>query len=189
MTTEFLSFASQVKSFDDETGTASFIASVFGNKDLGGDVVLPGAFAQTLTDQPLSRVGFLSDHEWDLDHRLGFLTGAKEVSEGLLVDVKFNLDKQRAREVYSDFKMNPDAAEFSFGYSVPTGGSEMKDGVRYLKRIQLHEVSAVLKGMNPATRLVGVKSDEAPTEILDESATLSLDRTRLELAEARLRLI
>lgn len=188
MTTEYLDIRPEFKSFDDEAGTAQFFASVFGNKDLGGDIVLPGAFADSLKETPTARIGFLADHEWDLDHRLGFVTGAKELPEGLLVDVKFNLDKQRAREIYSDFKMNPEAAEFSFGYSVNPGGYEMrKDGVRLLKSVQLHEVSAVLKGMNPATRLVGVKADDAgdESEILDASESLALERSIREKRLAR----
>jgi len=178
---ERLGFTPELKSVDDETGTAQFYASIFGNVDLGNDVVLPGAFAKTLADTPASRIGFLVDHEWDAQHRLGFVNSISEDTHGLLVDVRFNLEKQLSREIYSDFKMSPESIEFSFGYE-PIDYEYDAKGIRLLKEVRLFEVSHVVKGMNPATELVGVK--EAP-EAPDYSATESAIR----IADARLKLL
>jgi hypothetical protein len=49
--------------------------------------------------------------------------------------------------------------EFSFGYSVPSGGQrKADDGANELIEIDLYEVGPTLKGMNPATELHAVKS-------------------------------
>jgi hypothetical protein len=49
--------------------------------------------------------------------------------------------------------------EFSFGYSVPSGGQrKADDGANELIEIDLYEIGPTLKGMNPATELHSVKS-------------------------------
>lgn len=48
-----------------EDGTFDGYASVFGNKDLGGDIVQPGAFARTISDHA-RRLPLPADHGFDL---------------------------------------------------------------------------------------------------------------------------
>ena len=155
----------QLKASDPEKGTAVFIASVFGrgpeDADSDGDVVLKGAFADTLERR---RPKFVLDHEWSVANKLGKVLSARETDEGLEVEAQFNLEKQVARETYSDMLLDPEGMEFSFGFSVPSGGATYKDGVRYLKKVDLYEVSAVLLGANERTRLVSVKEADPTME-------------------------
>ncbi len=146
----------QVKSADVATGQATFLVSVFNTVDDGGDVMLKGAFAETLT---MRTPKLVADHEWKVTHKLGKFIAGRETDEGLEVDVLFNMDKQMSREVFSDFIFDPEGAEFSFGYDVPEGGAEFRDGARLLSKVNLYEVGPVLIGMHPSTRLVGAKSD------------------------------
>lgn len=148
------SYPFSVKSYDDETGTATFIASVFGNVDSDEDVIVPGAFSKSLLKR---RPKFIADHNWSVQSKLGKVLDARETPEGLEVTVKFGLHNPLAAQVYEDFKFDPEQ-EFSIGFTIPKGGSEFKNGVRYIKSAELFEVSNVLVGANPATRLVGVKS-------------------------------
>lgn len=143
-----------VKSFDDETGTATFIASVFGNIDHDEDIIVPGAFTKSLEKR---RPKFIADHNWSVAAKLGKVVDSRETPEGLEVTVEFGLHNPLAKQVYEDFKFDPEQ-EFSIGFTIPKGGSEFKNGVRYIKSAELYEVSNVLVGANPATRLVGVKS-------------------------------
>lgn len=143
-----------VKSFDDATGTATFIASVFGNLDHDEDIIVPGAFSKSLEKR---RPKFIADHNWSVAAKLGKVLDSKETSEGLEITVEFGLHNPLAKQVYEDFKFDPEQ-EFSIGFTIPKGGSEFKNGVRYIKSAELYEVSNVLVGANPATRLVGVKS-------------------------------
>ena len=63
-------------------GVLSGYASVFGNKDLGGDVVVDGAFKKSLEDhgQPV----LLWNHKMD-DPPLGVVIDAKEHKRGLCI--------------------------------------------------------------------------------------------------------
>jgi HK97 family phage prohead protease len=148
-------FSPQLKSASTD-GTAVFLAAVFGNKDLTGDIVEPGAFTRTIRETPLQRVAFLADHKQGVEHRLGVLESLKETNEGLLVGARFNLEKQLSREIYSDFKMAPEAQEFSFSYDPVTFDFD-EDGVRHLRDVSLYDVGPVWKGANPETRLLAVK--------------------------------
>jgi HK97 family phage prohead protease len=153
---ENLAFRPELKEAGND-GTAVFLASVFGNVDLTNDVVEPGAFRKFIKSTPPERVAFLADHTPSVSQRLGFVKSLRETKDGLLVEARFNLEKQLAREVYSDFKMEPQAAEFSFGYEPVKFEFDAK-GVRHLHQIDLYDVSAVWKGANPETRLVSVKT-------------------------------
>ena len=60
--------------------------------------------------------------------------------------------------------------EFSFGYSVPSGGQrKADDGANELIELDLYEIGPTLKGMNPATELHTVKSTYA-TRVTSERA-------------------
>lgn len=174
----------EVKDLNEAEGIASFYAAAFNNLDSDGDVTLPGAFAKSLNKRLPKLV---ADHEWKMTHKLGKVLGATETNEGLLVEVKFNLAKQIARDVFSDLMFDPEGAEFSFGYNIPQDGAFYKDGVRYLKEVDLFEVSPVLIGANGQTRLVGVKStevEEKVEEVVEEQVeTPDYSDLRSELAQ------
>jgi hypothetical protein len=66
--------------------------------------------------------------------------------------------------------------EFSFGYSVPSGGErKADDGAIELIELDLYEVGPTLKGMNPATELHAVKSTYAMRVPSERSAATAYD--------------
>jgi hypothetical protein len=152
---ETKSLAFQLKAVDESEGKATFVAAAY-SVDLGKDRIVPGAFGKSLESKlPL----FFIDHQHDARNKLGKVLSAYEAPEGLVVDAQFNMEKQLARETFSDLAFDPDNAQFSIGYRVPKGGAAFtKDGIRELKEIDLIEVSVVAIAMNPDTRLVGVKT-------------------------------
>ena len=164
----------EVKDLNETEGTATFVASVFGNVDSSKDRVFKGFFQKSLTER-LPK--FVADHKWEVTHRLGKVLAAQETADGLEVTVKFNLEKQIAREVYSDFKFAPEDQEFSFGYSVKDwrpnefGGRDLLEGTVY-------EVSPVLVGDNPKTRLVAVKGEDPDAEEWECEKCRGLNRRR-----------
>lgn len=152
---EYKSSAYRIKSADESKGEATIIVSVFNTPDEIKDIVVPGAFQRSLKTRVPK---FIADHDWSILSKLGKFTAARETDEGLELDSKFNLAKQVAKDVFSDFLFDPDGTEFSFGYGVPDGGAEVKEGFRYLKDLDLYEAGPVLMGMHPDTRLVGAKN-------------------------------
>src|SRR5207245_6481254 len=90
---EQLNVKLQIKSLD-EAGRFVGLASTYGNVDLGGDVVEPGAFQKTITDRG-GEVPLLWSH--DTRQPIG-LAKLKDTSMGLSIDGQLVLDVPKARE-------------------------------------------------------------------------------------------
>ncbi len=145
----------EVKSADD-SGNFEGYASVFDNIDLGGDVIVPGAFTTVKT----TRTGRL---RLALYHNLTRLIGDaafKQDSNGLLLKGKVNLNVSYAKDAYELMKAGT-LDEMSVGYNPIEDAMETRDGrrVRVIKRAELWEASIVPFGMNPEAQVLSVKSD------------------------------
>lgn len=152
-------FAFETKEVDDANGTFTGYASVFGNKDLGGDVVEPGAFTRTLKETG-GKFPLAGDHDWSLAGRLGFVE-AVEDDTGLKVTGHFNMEKQYAKDVYSDVRQalaNDLPMGMSFGYDVVESNFDKKDGILYLLDLTVYEASLTQFPMNPAAGVTDVKA-------------------------------
>jgi HK97 family phage prohead protease len=170
-----LSFPASIKAASDQrTGEFEAIVSVFGNVDHGGDRVMPGAFTNTLAEWRASGapIPVIWNHDWNnpLAH-IGKADPeqARETDDGLLVRGQLDMHDSYAAKVY-DLLAERRVKEFSFGYQVRD--SEQKDGATNLTDLELFEVGPTLKGMNPATQLLAVKSftraqAEAQQDLID----------------------
>lgn len=145
---------------DGKAGEFEALVSVFGNVDLGGDRVMPGAFTNSLAKWRESGdpIPVIWNHEWNnpLAH-IGKVdpNEAEEVEAGLLVKGTLDLDNDFASQVYRLLSERR-VKELSFGYNIID--AEQKDGALNLTELDLIEVGPTLKGMNPATQLLAVKS-------------------------------
>ena len=138
-----------------DTGEFEGLASVFGNVDQGGDVVHPGAFKQTIMRRK-GRVPLLRDHRTPVG-----VAYVEESADGLKARGVLNLDKDAAREVYSDLKFYREhdmPMGMSFGYDAVKKDS--KDGVRNLREVKLYEVTLTEFPMNEAAGVTAVKSSD-----------------------------
>lgn len=145
------SFACEFKSLDPD-GSFSGYASVFNNVDLGGDVVMPGAFKKLeLTKDGMIRV--LNSHS--TRDPIG-KASVREDDHGLHFDGKLILDLPSARNVYSLMKSGV-MDGMSIGYDV-LDYEVTKAGVRKLTGLRLWEISTVVFGMNELARIETVKS-------------------------------
>jgi HK97 family phage prohead protease len=156
------SYPVEVKATNDETGQVEAIVAVFGNVDHGGDRIVKGAFERTIRDWQKSGdpIPVVFNHEWgDLWSHIGVVDSIEETEKGLLtrytLDVK---DNPAAAQVYRLMKRRS-LREHSFAYGIPKGGAAVtNDGVNELRDLDLFEVGPTLKGMNPDTELLSVKS-------------------------------
>ena len=152
----------EVKAVGDE-GIFSGLASVANVMDLGGDIVLPGAFKQTLADHAKNgtKVIMLRDH--DPREVVGVWQSVKETGKGLEVVGKLTLAVNKARETLALLKDG--AMEgLSIGYRTVESRTDRKTGARLLERLDLHEISLVSLAMNQSARVVAVKADEIGTQ-------------------------
>lgn len=169
----------------DEPGTFEAVAAVFGNVDHGGDRIERGAFKRSLAEwaQKGRSVPVLWSHDAE-SVPIGVIREANETDEGLRVKAQLLVeDHPQARAVYAAMKAGA-LHEFSFGYGARDFHHVTEKGqkIRVLKDLHLAEVSPVFRGMNPATRLVGVKSADE-TDLKAQRA--ELERKIAALTEQR----
>lgn len=131
-------------------------ASVFGNVDLGGDVVMPGAFRKTLSRVKNGDVKYMDSH--NVYEGTGAVVGiVKEAAEddyGLWFRAAMS-SVQRAQDIRIKTKEGILNA-ISFGYDVIK--DKMDQGTRQLVELKLWEVSSVIWGMNPLAQTTAVKA-------------------------------
>ena len=169
----FVAAPLEVKELD-ERGTFEGLASVYGNVDMGGDVVQPGAFKEMMLTQD-GHIRILDGHDTRKPIGKGKLT---DTHMGLAIKGKLNLEVARAREVLALMK-DGIVDGLSIGYDVMDGGSELlESGVRLLKSLKLWEVSTTAFPMNQQALVSAVKARDVRDvrdleDLLREAAGLS----------------
>ena len=131
------------------------LGAVFGNRDLGGDIIMPGAFAKTLRE-PMGGIKvrpMLWMHK--TDEVIGVWDSMTESKVGLEVKGRF-APTERGPEVYTLAKMGA-IGGMSIGYQVNDYAYDRK-GNRLLKEVELLEVSVVSMPMNPLAEIAYVKT-------------------------------
>lgn len=154
----------EVKAIDLEAGQFEGYAAVFGNKDSYGDVIVTGAFADSLAgDYGENGQGVPSYwcHDFsDPFKNIGSTIWAKEDSHGLRVRVQLDLENPIAKQALKLLKEGR-VNQMSFGYSVIEGAyvdSEEHGWYYELRKLKLHEVSVVPIGANQETEILAAKS-------------------------------
>lgn len=143
-------------------GEFTAYASIFGNKDSYGDVVMPGAFAKTLAEWVKSgdTIPLLFGHNMsDPDYNLGGLVAASEDNVGLKIHAQLDLENPKALQTYRMLKGRR-IRQMSFAYDEIDSGPAVHDGdhVWELRELKLYEVSIVTVGANQETEILAVKS-------------------------------
>lgn len=129
------------------------LGAVFRNRDLGGDIIAPGAFSKTLKAPTQKVRPMLWMHK--PDQVIGRWDSMKESDEGLVVK-GILADTDLGNEIHTLLKMEA-VRGLSIGYEV-NDYSYDKSGARILKEIDLWEVSVVSMPMNPLATIQHVKS-------------------------------
>lgn len=167
----------EVKAAGDAWEVAGY-ASTFGNVDLGGDVVLRGAFAETLkADTP---VRFLYSH--NPADVLGVPLALKEDERGLFG--RFRISKTRLGEDVHTLLKDGALDSFSIGY-IPTDFEYDDAGVRKLSAVELLEVSVVAMPMNPEAVVTGVKAADYSQMNLEKIVEVLSEHRASALAAAK----
>lgn len=176
-----------------DTMTFSGYGAVFGNVDSYGDVIVPGAFADTLATARKSGQwpAMLSQHGgWGMTAEdvtpIGIWTDLAEDGRGLKVTGKL-ADTPRARELYALMKMQPRPAinGLSIGYIPKEWSMRSKpdEPRRTLKKVDLVEISPVTFPANPKARVQQVKGADMTEREFERFLMQDAGMTRTEARE------
>jgi hypothetical protein len=146
-------------------GTFEGYASIFNREDMGRDVILPGAFRESLARRGASGVKLLFQH--DANQPIGVWTALEEDHRGLYAQGRLMREVEKAREVHA--LMRAGALDgLSIGFRTVKGRRDRASGVRRLEKVDLWEISVVTFPLLPEARVASVKArpfaGAAPTE-------------------------
>lgn len=151
----------------EDSAAAEFTAyaSVFNNTDSYGDVVQPGAFAKSLSiwEERGAPIPLLWGHNMDdPDYNIGHVLEASEDDHGLKVRCALDLKSPKGQSVHRLLKSGR-VREMSFAFSATDTeyGRHEGDPVRFVKSVDLYEVSVVPLGANPKTSILSVRANQA----------------------------
>jgi len=156
----------KVRDADADDGTLRFagLGSVFGNTDLGGDIVMPGAFAESLKER---RPKMLMHHGFGASGMtpVGSWTAVKETDDGLDMKGELFLETEDTRLAARAIRAG-EMDGLSIGF-IPTAikWDDDEPETRFIERVELMEVSIVTFPMNPEATITAVKARAAEGRI------------------------
>jgi len=168
----------EFKTIDEEKGKVEAVFSVYNKLDTDGDVVVPGAIKSGFKD---NQVPMVFAHKWDQPIGKGTIEtdDNKATFKGT-----FFMGTEAGKEAYNLAKEMGDLQEWSFGFRIndyevapfKKDGIDEEVDVRYLKDLEVFEVSPVLVGANRETYTLAIKSGEdAVYESSEEKAAKDED--------------
>lgn len=154
--------AKQIESDDDDIFRFEGFASTFGNEDLGGDIVVKGAFAESL-----KRITPKILWQHDRYEPIGMPEKVVETDIGLeVIGALPKDDSLVSGRVIPQFKIGSVSA-LSIGYFIED--FSVIDDVFFIEKAELIEFSPVTFPMNPSAVITGFKSMlDSLTDITEE---------------------
>src|SRR3954447_20641228 len=143
-------------------GAGEGYASLFGEIDQARDMVMPGAFAQTLKQRGLRKIPMLFQH--DPSEPVGVWLELQEDFRGLRARGRLIPDVTRARELLSLLKAGA-VDGLSIGYRTVRGQIDPKTRVRKLYQVDLWEISIVTFPLLNGARVSAVKQAPKPSRL------------------------
>lgn len=164
---EFKAMPGQI-SIDEAKGIVECFVAGVGNKDSVGDIVLPGAFSESLKRR---KPRVVWGHDWN--HPIGKVLEIYEVPSsdprlpakmkragigGLYARVQFNLGSEKGREAFANVSFYGEEQEWSIGYKTLDAVYDNERKANLLREVELYEVSPVLHGANQLTGTISIKA-------------------------------
>ena len=140
-------------------GSVEGYASLFGEVDQARDMVMPGAFTQSLRLRGLRRIPMLFQH--DPAEPIGIWQDITEDWRGLRVRGRLIPDVVRARELLALLREGA-ADGLSIGFKTVKARLDPKSRIRKLDQIELWEISIVTFPLLPGARVRAVKEAKPP---------------------------
>lgn len=155
----------ELKADEADTGVIEGYAAIFGERDRGGDIIMPRAFSKSLRERKSTRIPMLFGH-MQQHMPVGVWESMMEDSVGLRVKGRLILESQEARQLHAVMKAKAEIG-ISIGYKTVKADYVEQDGemTRQLVEVDLYETSLVTIPMQDNARVLRVKSaDQAAAE-------------------------
>lgn len=155
-------YKSTIKSIDDKKGIVVVAANAFNNVDSQKDISAPGSFAKTIEN--IKNIYWYKNH--DTYETLGIINKLWEDDLFLNAELKFNLDKDISKNMYSDYKFFQDhdnEIKHSVGVTAMMDKVEWQEDIRLVKEWKLWEISSLT--MWPANELAGTHAVKSIQDI------------------------
>lgn len=133
---QFKQVSHEIKELDDTKGVVVAYASVYNNIDSDSEVIMPGAFTKTVSEN-YKRIRVLKDHNPTIGLGVPLEINTSD-SYGLLTTTQFNLKKEVSRDMYEDIKLflaNGLNAELSIGFQTIKSIEERIDESKEIEKI------------------------------------------------------
>lgn len=190
---------------DQPRGTFEALVSVYGNKDLHGDIVAAGAFDESIAAwKGRGPTPLVWSHQYDqIDSIIGEISDISTSSKGLKITGKFDLDQPKAarihalmeRGIITEFSWSGEVLEYEFLEEDEDDEDEwawLFPGIK-IKNVDLWEAGPCFKGANPETELLSIKNRGPLAEMKTIARALTAAKSgetltpehREALAEAR----
>ena len=165
----FKARAGQVN-IDQAKGIVECFVAAIGNKDSVGDIIIPGAFDDSLKRR---KPRVVWGHNWN--EPIGKVLDIFEVPPkdrrlpqkmfdagvgGLFAKVQFNMNSERGKEAFANVAFFGEEQEWSIGYKTIEADYDPTNQANVLKEVELYEVSPVLHGANQLTGTLSVKDND-----------------------------
>lgn len=170
---EYKALQGQV-TIDEALGIVEAFVAGIGNKDSVGDIIVSGAFNESLKrrkprvvwghnwNEPIGKV--LEIYEVPAsDPRLPMKMKRAGIG-GVYARVQFNLKSERGRQAFADVSFFGEEQEWSIGYKTLDADFDPQRQANILRSVELYEVSPVLHGANQLTGTISIKADEMGTK-------------------------
>ncbi len=142
-------------------GTVEGYASLFGELDQARDMVMPGAFTQTLQTRGLRKIPMLFQH--DPSEPVGIWLELREDIRGLCARGRLIPEVARGRELMALVQQGA-IDGLSIGYRTVRGRIDPKTRIRRLYQVDLWEISIVTFPLLAGARVRAVKQSRHPPD-------------------------
>ncbi len=182
---EFIDVHAEIKAYqdEDEKGVFEGYGSIFGNVDLGNDVIQSGAFTKSINRTGAKGVKLLYQHKTDMP--IGVFESIEEDQKGLKVKGRLAMGTQAGRETYELMKMGAlDGLSIGFKTSAKGASYDPKTKRRMIKEVELMEISVVTFPMNPRAKIRKVKGQDVSIREWENGLrdAFSLSRSEAKIA-------
>lgn len=151
-------FGAEIKASDEEEGIITGYGSTFGGKpDSYGDIIVEGAFSETLAKGGAQGLGVSMLWMHNSHAPIGVWPELSENKKGLRVKGEIATKTSLGSDAYELSKMGA-VRGLSIGFNTLEYDDDNKKGIRYIKKVDLWEISLVTFPANNRATVTGVKT-------------------------------